>query len=431
MEYLEIWVLVISFVALLVLGVPIAYSIGISGTLTLLIHIMPLPAFTTFSQRMATGLDSFALLAIPFFILAGQLMNQGGIAMRLIEFAKVLVGRLPGGLAFVNVMANMLFGAISGSAAASASAIGSMMHPRMVEEGYDKSFSAAVNITSATTGLVIPPSNILIVYSLASGGVSIAALFIAGYVPGILTGLMLMGVAAAYAYRNNYPVGEKTGLKTAVYRFFDAVPSLLLLVIVIGGILAGIFTATEASAIAVLYALILALIYGEVRIKHLPEILLKSVRVTSIVLLLVATSIGMSWAMSFANIPQNVSEGLLSISTNTIVILLIINLILLFVGIFMDMTPAVLIFTPIFLPVVVDLGIDPVHFGIIMVVNLTVGLCTPPVGSLLFIGCSVANLSIMKVVRPLIPFFIAMIVALMLITYIPALSLWLPGLFGF
>ncbi|TVR73053.1 MAG: TRAP transporter large permease subunit [Marinilabiliales bacterium] len=431
MEYLEIYVLVISFVFLLVLGVPIAYSIGISGSLTLLIHIMPLPAFTTFAQRMATGLDSFALLAIPFFILAGQLMNRGGIALRLIEFAKVLVGRLPGGLAFVNVMANMLFGAISGSAAASASAIGSMMTPKMVEEGYDRPFSAAVNITSATTGLVIPPSNILIVYSLASGGVSIAALFIAGYVPGILTGLLLMGVAAAIAYRKNYPVGERTGLRAGIVRFFSAVPSLLLLVIVIGGILAGIFTATEASAIAVLYALILALIYGEVRIKDLPDILLKSVRVTSIVLLLVAASIGMSWAMSFANIPQNVSEGLLSISTNKIVILLIINLILLFVGVFMDMTPAVLIFTPIFLPVVADLGVDPVHFGIIMVVNLTVGLCTPPVGSLLFIGCSVANLSIMKVIRPLIPFFIAMIVALMLITYIPALSLWLPRLFGF
>ncbi len=431
MEYLEVYVLVISFIFLLVLGVPIAYSIGISGSLTLLIHIMPLPAFTTFAQRMATGLDSFALLAIPFFILAGQLMNRGGIAMRLIDFAKVLVGRLPGGLAFVNVMANMLFGAISGSAAASASAIGSMMNPRMIEEGYEKPFSAAVNITSATTGLVIPPSNILIVYSLASGGVSIAALFIAGYVPGILTGLLLMGVAAAYAYRKNYPVGEKTGFRTGIIKFFSAVPSLLLLVIVIGGILAGIFTATEASAIAVFYALILALIYGEVHIRDLPDILLKSVRVTSIVLLLVAASIGMSWAMSFANIPQNVSEGLLSISTNKIVILLIINLILLFVGIFMDMTPAVLIFTPIFLPVVVDLGIDPVHFGIIMVVNLTVGLCTPPVGSLLFIGCSVANLSIMKVIRPLIPFFIAMIVALMLITYIPALSLWLPRLFGF
>ena len=431
MEYLEIWVLVISFVLLLVLGVPIAYSIGISGTLTLLIHIMPLPAFTTISQRMATGLDSFALLAIPFFILAGQLMNRGGIALRLIDFAKVLVGRLPGGLAFVNIMANMLFGAISGSAAASASAIGSFMTPKMVEEGYDKPFAAAVNITSATTGLVIPPSNILIVYSLASGGVSIAALFIAGYVPGILTGLLLMGVAAFFAYRNNYPVGESTGFKTGVIKFFDAVPSLLLLIIVIGGILAGIFTATEASAIAVLYALILALIYREVRIKDLPDILLKSVRVTSIVLLLVAASIGMSWAMSFANIPQNVSAGLLSISTNVIVILLIINIILLLVGIFMDMTPAVLIFTPIFLPIVVDMGVDPVHFGIIMVVNLTVGICTPPVGSLLFIGCSVADLSIMKVIRPLIPFFVAMLISLMLITYIPMLSLWLPGVFGY
>ncbi|MGF1585829.1 MAG: TRAP transporter large permease [Bacteroidales bacterium] len=430
MEYLEIWVLVISFVVLLILGVPIAYSIGIAGTLTLLINVMPVPAFTTFAQRMATGLDSFALLAIPFFILAGQLMNQGGIALRLIDFAKVLVGRLPGGLAFVNIMANMLFGAISGSAAASASAIGSFMTPKMVEEGYDKSYAAAVNITSATTGLVIPPSNILIVYSLASGGVSIAALFLAGYIPGILTGLMLMGVAAAFAYRKNYPVGEKTGLKTGLFKFLDAIPSLLLLIIVIGGIITGVFTATEASAVAVLYTLVLAMIYGEVKIKHLFGILLKTVSVTCIVLLLVATSMGMSWVMSFANIPQNVSAGLLSISTNTIIILLIINMILLFVGVFMDMTPAVLIFTPIFLPIVVDLGIDPIHFGIIMVVNLSVGLCTPPVGSLLFIGCSVADISIVKVIRPLIPFFIAMIVALMLVTYIPMISLWLPGLFG-
>jgi tripartite ATP-independent transporter DctM subunit len=337
---------------------------------------------------------------------------------------------LPGGLAFVNIMANMLFGAISGSAAASASAIGSFMTPKMAEEGYDKSYAAAVNITSATTGLVIPPSNILIVYSLASGGVSIAALFLAGYIPGILTGLMLMGVAAAFAYRKNYPVGEKTGLKTGLFKFLDAIPSLLLLIIVIGGIITGVFTATEASAVAVLYTLVLAMIYGEVKIKHLFGILLKTVSVTCIVLLLVATSMGMSWVMSFANIPQNVSAGLLSISTNTIIILLIINMILLFVGVFMDMTPAVLIFTPIFLPIVVDLGIDPIHFGIIMVVNLSVGLCTPPVGSLLFIGCSVADISIVKVIRPLIPFFIAMIVALMLITYIPIISLWLPGLFG-
>ncbi len=431
MEYIEIIVLVSTFLFLLILGVPIAYSIGISGTITLLISIMPLPAFTTFAQRMATALDSFALLAIPFFILAGQLMNQGGIAIRLIDFAKVLVGRLPGGLAFVNIMANMLFGAISGSAAASASAIGSFMTPKMAEEGYDRSFSAAVNITSATTGLVIPPSNILIVYSLASGGVSIAALFLAGYIPGILTGLTLMGVAAAYAYRKNYPVGEKVGLKDGIFKFLDAMPSLFLLVIVIGGIIAGYFTATEASAIAVLYTLILSMIYKQVTFSHLPAILLRTVGITAIVLLLVGTSMGLSWVMSYANIPQSVSEGLLAISDNKFIILLVINLILLFVGVFMDMTPAVLIFTPIFLPVVVDLGMDPIHFGIIMVVNLSVGLCTPPVGSVLFIGCSVAKINIQEVIRPLLPMFVAMIIVLMVITYLPIISLWLPGLLGF
>jgi tripartite ATP-independent transporter DctM subunit len=431
MEYIEIIVLVSTFLFLLILGVPIAYSIGISGTITLLISIMPLPAFTTFAQRMATALDSFALLAIPFFILAGQLMNQGGIAIRLINFAKVLVGRLPGGLAFVNIMANMLFGAISGSAAASASAIGSFMTPKMAEEGYDRGFSAAVNITSATTGLVIPPSNILIVYSLASGGVSIAALFLAGYIPGILTGLTLMGVAAAYAYRNNYPIGEKVGLKDGIFRFLDAMPSLFLLIVVIGGIIAGYFTATEASAIAVLYTLILSMIYKQVTFSHLPAILLRTVGITAIVLLLVGTSMGLSWVMSYANIPQSVSQGLLAISDNKFIILLIINLILLFVGIFMDMTPAVLIFTPIFLPVVVDLGMDPIHFGIIMVVNLSVGLCTPPVGSVLFIGCSVAKINIQEVIRPLLPMFAAMIIVLMVITYLPKISLWLPGLLGF
>jgi tripartite ATP-independent transporter DctM subunit len=431
MEYLEIIVLVVSFIALLVLGVPIAYSIGISGGITLLLSIMPLPAFTTFAQRMATGLDSFALLAIPFFILAGQLMNQGGIAIRLIDFAKVLVGRLPGGLAFVNIIANMLFGAISGSAAASASAIGSFMTPKMKEEGYDPTYSAAVNITSATTGLVIPPSNILIVYSLASGGASIAALFLAGYIPGILTGIILMAVAAIFAYRKKYPVGELVGFKTGFFKFLDALPSLFLLVIVIGGIIAGYFTATEASAIAVLYTLILSMIYKQVKFADMPQILLRTVGVTAIVLLLVATSMGLSWVMSYTNIPQSVSAGLLSLSSDPIVILLVINLILLFVGIFMDMTPAVLIFTPIFLPVVVGMGMDPIHFGIVMVMNLSVGLCTPPVGSVLFIGCSVAKVSIQSVIRPLIPFFIAMFVVLMLVTYIPQLSLWLPRLFGF
>lgn len=431
MEISGIFVLIASFIVLIAIGVPIAYSIGISGILTMVMSILPVPAFTTLAQRMATALDSFALLAIPFFILAGQIMNRGGIAVRLIEFAKVLVGRLPGGLAFVNVMANMLFGAISGSAAAAASAIGSFMTPKMVEDGYDKSFSAAVNITSATTGLSIPPSNILIVYSLASGGVSIAALFIAGYIPGILTGLALIGVAAAVALRKKYPVGDRIGLKGSLYRFLDALPSLLLLVIVIGGIIAGIFTATEASAVAVVYTLILAFIYREIGWKDLPDILLRTIRTTAIVLLLVATSMGLSWIMSYENIPQNVSRVLLSLSDNKFIILIIINLILLFVGVFMDMTPAVLIFTPIFLPIAVSLGLDPIHFGIIMVLNLSIGLCTPPVGTLLFVGCSVAKIGIGKVIRPLIPLYLAMIAVLLLVTFIPDLCLWIPRLFGF
>jgi len=481
---MEVLVLVLSFVILLIIGVPIAFSIGIAGILTMLMSIDAMPALTTYAQRMATGLDSFALLAIPFFVLAGGIMNSGGIAMRLINFARVLVGKLPAGLAFVNVIANMLFGAISGSAAAATSAIGSIMGPEMKKEGYDESYSAAVNIASATTGLTIPPSNILIIYSLASGGVSITALFLAGYIPGILTGVGIMLVAMSMMVLKNRGlkglsgvlgkvllasiilVGAGIGMKAvhevsvpafkavvygilvlifaySVYKsatnweyfkfafrkFIDALPSLLMLVIVIGGIVAGFFTATEASAVAVLYALILALIYREITIRDLPAIILKSVRTTCIVLLLVATSIGMSWIMSYENIPQNVSSGLLSLSDNPVVILLVINFILLFVGIFMDMTPAVLIFTPIFLPIVTaQLGINPIHFGIIMVLNLCVGICTPPVGSVLFIGCTVANLKIEQVIKPLLPMFIIMIVVLMLVTYIPSLSLWLPNM---
>jgi TRAP-type C4-dicarboxylate transport system permease large subunit len=487
MEFLEIFVLVFSFVLLLAIGVPIAFSIGISGILTMLVSIDFIPALTTFSQRMATGLDSFALLAIPFFILAGNIMNSGGIAIRLIDFARVLVGGIPGGVAMVNVLANMLFGAISGSAAASASAIGSIMQPEMKKEGYPDNFSAAVNITSATTGLSIPPSNILIVYSLASGGVSITALFLAGYLPGILTGLGIMITAITMLiYKKK---GTKAAIKTlgivavivmalilvyqgisfskanfsplvnrilfiivlvalavwAVIRtinnkekalhgtkkFLDAIPSLLMLVIVIGGIVAGYFTATEASAIAVLYSLILAFIYRQVSLKDLPDIILRSVKTTAIVMLLVATCLGLSWIMAYENIPQNVSRGLLSLTSNPFMILLIINMLLLFVGVFMDMTPAVLIFTPIFLPIVTSMGVDPIHFGIIMVLNLSVGLCTPPVGSVLFIGCSVAGLGIDKVIKPMIPMFLAMVVVLLLVTYLPEISLWLPQKLGF
>lgn len=432
MAITDILVLVISFLGLLILRVPIAFCIGVATCLTMLLSIQKLPALTTVAQQMATGIDSFALLAIPFFILSGQFMNQGGIARRLIDLAKVLVGRLPGGLAFVNIFASMLFGAISGSAVAAASAIGGFMTPVMAKEGYDRNFSAAVNITSATTGLLIPPSNILIVYSLASGGVSIAALFLAGYVPGIIVGGILMLVAGVFAYRNNYPVGEKIALAVGFKRFLDSIPSLLLLVIVIGGIVAGIFTATEASAIAVLYTFVLSvLIYKEVKWSQIPKILLESSMTTAIVMLLVATSMGMSWIMSYENIPQNVSQFLISLTDNKLIILLIINLILLFVGVFMDMTPAVLIFTPIFLPVVIQLGLDPIHFGIILVLNLCIGLCTPPVGSVLFVGCSIAKISVVEVIRPLLPLFIAMIVALMIITYFPALTMFLPRWFGY
>tara|TARA_R110002096_G_scaffold411524_1_gene611671 strand:+ start:2735 stop:4030 length:1296 start_codon:yes stop_codon:yes gene_type:complete len=429
MEYIPIIVLVLSFIGLLSIGMPVAWSIAISSVLTMMVSIPALPAFTTVSQRMGTGLDSFALLAIPFFILSGQLMNKGGIAHRLIAFAKTLVGSLPGGLALINVIGAMLMGAIAGSAMASASAMGSILGPEMEKEGYSREFGAAVNITSATTGLIIPPSNILIVYSLASGGVSIAALFLAGYIPGILTGLFLMLVASFWAKKKKYKLGKRSSLKEIVKTFIDAVPSLFLLVIVIGGIITGIFTATEASAIAVLYTLVLGFIYKEISFKSLPEILLDSSITTAIVMLLIGASMSMSWVMSYENIPQNISSALLGISNNIIVILLIINLLLLFVGVFMDMTPAVLIFTPIFLPVVTELGMDPIQFGIIMVLNLCIGLCTPPVGSVLFVGVGVAQTTIQKVIKPLLPLFLAMVVALFLVTYIPELTLWLPRLF--
>ncbi|MBD1262351.1 TRAP transporter large permease [Maribacter polysiphoniae] len=429
MENIPVLVLVISFICLLAIGTPVAWSIAISSLLTMLVSIPGIPAFTTVSQRMATGLDSFALLAIPFFILSGELMNKGGIAQRLIAFAKTLVGSLPGGLALINVIAAMLMGAIAGSAMASASAMGSILGPEMEKEGYSREFGAAVNITSATTGLIIPPSNVLIVYSLASGGASIAALFLAGYIPGILTGLFLMIVASFWAKKKKYKVGKRSSLKEVFKTFIDALPSLLMLVVVIGGIVTGIFTATEASAIAVLYSLILGFVYKEISSAKLPQILLDSASTTAIVMLLIGASMCMSWALSYENIPQEISSGLLGLSDNKIVILLIINLLLLFVGVFMDMTPAVLIFTPIFLPVVTKLGLDPVHFGIIMVLNLCIGLCTPPVGSVLFVGVGVAKTTIEKVFKPLLPLFIAMIVALFLVTYFPQLSLWLPSLF--
>ncbi|MDX2246085.1 MAG: TRAP transporter large permease [Bacteroidia bacterium] len=440
---MEVLILALSFVILLAIGVPIAYSIGISAILTILVSMPADIALSTVAQRMGTGLDSFPLLAIPFFILAGQLMNAGGIARRLISFAQTLIGWLPGALAHINILANMLFGAISGSAVAAASAIGGAMHQQMVDDGYDPEFNAAVNITSATTGMIIPPSNIMIVYSLSSGGVSIGALFVAGYIPGVLLGLALMLVAGVMYVRKKHKLNSVKTTRdlparssfiahfaTGFKAFLAALPSLFLLFIIIGGIISGVFTATEASAISVIYTLLLAFMYGEIKVSDLPEVLLNAVKTTSIVLILIATSMAMSWVLAFENIPQNVSAALLSISDNKVIILIIINLVLLVVGFFMDMTPAVLIFTPIFLPVVQELGVDPVHFGIIMVMNLCIGLCTPPVGSVLFVGAAVANVSISRIIRPILPLFVAMVIILMITTYLPELSLWLPGKLG-
>lgn len=430
-EIISILLLFVSFFGLLGYGVPVAYSIGISTTLTILLNIAFLPGITTVSQRMTTGIDSFSLLAIPFFVLAGELMNQGGVAGRLINLAKSLVGSLPGGLAYVNTLAAMLFGAISGSAVAAASAIGSVMTDRMEDEGYPRPFSAALNITASTTGLLIPPSNVLIVYALASGGAaSVAALFIAGYLPGILVGLALMIVAAVIARKRKFPQGERVKFSQIWLDFRRAFFSLLMLFIIVGGIVKGIFTATEAAAVAVLYALILGVAYRTITRKELPGILLASAKTTAVVMFLICTSMAMSWLFSFEGIPQLMTNFLLETVSSPILIFLLINLTLLVVGTFMDMTPAVLIFTPIFLPVVVSLGMDPVHFGIIMVLNLCIGLCTPPVGTILFVGAGVAKISVSKVIKPLMPFLGAMIFVLLLITFFEDIALWLPRAFG-
>ncbi len=423
--------LLVVFFLLLLLNVPISFCIGLATLATMLLSMDLVPALTTLAQRMAGGLNSFALLAIPFFVLSGLLMGRGGIAKRLIECAMALVGALPGGLALVNVLSCMLFGAISGSAVAATSAIGSFMLPEMKKQGYDDSYSAAVTAAAATTGMLIPPSNIMIVYAIASGGVSIAALFVAGYLPGLLLGLALMIVCAGYAKVKGYPLGARLPLKLVAEKVAAAIPSLLMIVLVIGGIISGAFTATEAGAIAVVYSFVLAvLVYREVKVTELGSILLKSSETTAIVLALIATSAAMSWILSYENIPQTISQGLLTLSDNPLLILLMINVILLIVGAFMDMTPAVLIFTPIFLPVAVELGMSPLHFGIMLILNLSIGLVSPPVGSVLFVACAIAKVRLEQLLRPLIPMYAAMIVVLLLVTYIPAISTWLPSVFG-
>ncbi|HEG42426.1 MAG TPA: TRAP transporter large permease [Phycisphaerales bacterium] len=418
-------VLVFIFVLLLVMNVPIAVSIAMAAFVAILAEgIDPSVMLAT---KMANGVNSFALLAIPFFILSGQMMGRGGMARRLIDFANSLVGMFPGGLAYVNTLTCMLFGSISGSAAAAVSSVGGFMIPEMNRKGYNREFNVAVTTTAATTGLLIPPSNVMIVYSVAAGSVSIAAMFMAGVLPGILMGLCIMAVCGYFAYRDKYKAEPRVPFLEGLISFKRAILSLMLIIIVIGGILKGIFTPTEAAAIAVLYSFILSVIvYRKIKLRQLPEIFKQTGITTAMVMLLIGASSGMSWIMTMANIPQAVSNALLNLSDNPIVILLTINMLLLFVGTFMDMTPAVLIFVPIFLPVAQSLGMHEVHFGIMMIANLCIGLCTPPVGTCLFIGCGVGKTTIAKVTKTMLPFFAAMIIALMAITYLPRLSLWLP-----
>lgn len=414
------------FFILLFIGVPIAIAIALSSAI-LGFFIMPDMAAFVSAQKMYAGIDSFTLLAIPFFILAGNIMNSGGIALRLVNFAKLSAGRFAGGLAHTNIVANMLFGSISGSSIAAAAAVGGVMAPLQKKEGYSPEFSAAVNIASAPSGILIPPSGPLILFSLVSGGTSISALFIGGYIPGIMMGLACMIVAWYYAKKNNYPVAGKPTFQEAKRVTFEALPSLLLVVVVIGGIVAGIFTATEGAGIAVIYSLALSIIYRMATIKDYIETLRKSLIMSASILLLIAASGIMSWVMAFTGIPDAISELILQID-NPILVLLLINVCLLVVGTFMDLTPAVLIFTPIFMPITSHLGMDPVHFGLMMIFNLGLGNMTPPVGSVLFIGCSVGNTTIEAVTKPLIPFFFALLVMLLFITYVPFLTTGLPTL---
>ena len=425
-------IILVILVIMLIAGAPIAISLAVSSICAILPVLSTEPALITGAQRIFSGISVFNLIAIPFFILAGNIMNRGGIAIKLINFAKIFTGRIPGSLAHTNVVANMLFGAISGSGTAAASAMGAIIGPVEEKEGYDKNFSAAVNIATAPTGLLIPPSNVMITFAMVSGGTSIAALFMAGYIPGILWGIACMVVIYLYAKKRGYTSNKHYALKEKTKIIIEALPCLLMIVIVIGGIIGGIFTATEGAIVAVVYSLILSLVfYKSIKISELPKLLVDSAEMTGIIIFLIGVSSIMSWVMAFTGIPAAISGVMLGISNNKYVILLIINVILLIVGTFMDMTPACLIFTPIFLPICQAIGMNTIHFGIMMIFNLCIGTITPPVGTTLFVGVKVGKTKIEDVIKPLLYHFAVIFIVLLLVTYIPALSLWLPGLLGY
>lgn len=418
------------FFALMFLGVPISVSIGVAS-IAVMWGAFPADVMAYMvAQRVFKGIDSFALLALPFFMLAGSIMNKGGIARRLVRLARFMVGKIPGYLAATNVLTNMFFGAISGSSVAAASAVGKIMSPLENEEGYDPSYSAAVNICSAPTGVIIPPSGPLILYSITAGSVSVTALFMGGYIPGILLGLCVMLVAIFIARKQGYTGSTVEEHDSFGKVFLEAIPSIGMMVVVMGGILLGWFTATEAGVVACLYCIVLGLAYRELNLKDLWHLMSDTMMDTAVILFLIAASNIMSYAMTYTGIPAALSQLLMSITDNKIVMLLIINVFLLVLGMFLDLTPAVLIFTPIFLPIVTSFGMNPVHFGVMLILNLAIGSVTPPVGSVLFVGCNVGRVSIEQVTKYIVPMFAAMVVALFLVVYIPALTLWIPSLLG-
>ncbi len=424
-------IILMVLAVLLIIGVPISYAIGISA-LAAILRVVPLDvSVLTAAQRTFVGMSKFSLTAIPFFILAGNLMNQGGIAKRLVDFVLAILGKLPGALLVTNVGANALFGAISGSASAAAAAVGSMVRDGEEKQGYDPAVCAATNGASAPAGLLIPPSNALITYSLASGGTSVAALFLAGYIPGIIWAVccIIAGVIIAKkkGYRGTPGKYDWKNLGTATLR---AIPSLSLIVVVIGGIIAGVFTATEGSAIAVVYALILGICYKNITWKSFWRIVVDSAKMSGMIVFLIGVSNILGWVMAFTQIPQAISDALLSVTSSPVIILLIMNVILLVAGTFMDVTPAILIFTPLFLPVVKTFGMSPIQFGLILVYNLCIGNITPPVGNTLFVAIKVGRTTLSKVMPYMLLYYVAILIGLLLVTYVPIVTMGLPMLAG-
>ena len=420
--------LFISFFIMLLAGVPISAAIGIASVVAACASgVTTLDGFAfTAAQKCFSGLDSFSLLALPYFSLGGNLMNKGGIAKRLVRLARLLVGKLPGYLAATNVLANMFFGAVSGSSVAATSAMGSILSPLELDEGYDPNYSAAVNICSAPTGILIPPSGPLILYSITAGGVSIAALFMGGYFTGIVLGLCVAIVAMVLAVKLGYKQSTVKDEDPAWKILVDAIPSLLAVVIVMGGILGGIFTATEAGVVMCVYCLVLAIIYRELDFKTFYNLLADTMKSSATILFLIAASSIMAYVMARTGIPKAISDAIMGISDNRYVILLVMNIFLLVMGMFLDLTPAVLIFTPIFLPIATSIGMSPVHFGLMLILNMGIGSVTPPVGSCLFVGCGIANVKIEGVTKYIVPIFASMVVALFLITFIPQIPLSVP-----